>query len=372
MNSTRIKQLGILTGGGDCPGLNAVIRAVAKTAINDFGCTVIGIEDGFEGLVEGRMRELKSPDVSGIITQGGTILGTSNKGDPWHYPRKDAGGHLSITDTSHEAMANYRQWGLDALVTIGGDGTMAISNKLVDLGANVVGVPKTIDNDLAATDLTFGHDSAVFIATEGIDRLHTTASSHHRVMVIEVMGRYAGWIALRAGMAGGADVILIPEIPFQWEFLFRKIQERSRYGKRFSIICVAEGAKCPDVGEIVKKYDKKRTDAKQLGGVGDYVAKTITESTDLETRVTVLGHLQRGGTPTPFDRVLATLFGVMACRLASEGCFGRMVALHGNRIESVTLHEATANLKLVTPDNQMVTTARSVGTSFGDADVSFG
>ena len=316
------------------------------------------------------MHELKNQDVSGIITQGGTILGTSNKGDPWHYPRKDKNGNLSIVDTSKEAMANYTRWGLDALITIGGDGTMAISNKMMELGAKIVGVPKTIDNDLAATDLTFGHDSAVFVATEGIDRLHTTASSHHRVMVIEVMGRYAGWIALRAGIAGGADVILIPEIQFQWEFLFRKIKERSHYGKRFSLICVAEGTKCPDVGEIVKKYDKKRTDAKQLGGVGDYVAKTITEETDLETRVTVLGHLQRGGSPTPFDRVLATSFGVMSCRLAEQGRFGRMVALHGNRIESVTLKEATAHLKLVTHDNPMVSAARSVGTSFGDADVS--
>lgn len=362
-----MKKLGILTGGGDCPGLNAVIRAVAKTGMNDYDCSVIGIADGFEGLVEGRMRELTNTDVSGIITQGGTILGTSNKGDPWHYPRKGPDGKLSILDTSHEAVANYRQWNLDALITIGGDGTMAISNKLIGLGVNIVGVPKTIDNDLAATDLTFGHDSAVFIATEAIDRLHTTASSHHRVMIIEVMGRYAGWIALTAGLAGGADVILIPEIPFQWDFLLSKIKQRSHYGKRFSIVCVAEGTKCPEVGEIVKKYDKKRTDAKQLGGVGDYVAKTITESTDLETRVTVLGHLQRGGTPTPFDRVLATKFGVMACELAAEGQFGRMVALHGNRVESVPLQKAIEHLKLVTLDNQIVKAARAVGTSFGDA-----
>ena len=366
MNAKNIKRIGILTGGGDCPGLNAVLRAVAKTAMNHCRASVIGIEDGFEGLVEGRMRKLDNAAVSGIITQGGTILGTSNKGDPWHYPQKGKNGKLRIINTSGQVMENYRRWKLDALITIGGDGTMAISRKLSELGANIVGVPKTIDNDLAATDLTFGHDSAVAIATDGIDRLHTTASSHHRVMVIEVMGRYAGWIAVTAGLAGGADLILIPEIPFKWDCVYRKIEERSRRGKRFSIVCVAEGAKCPEKGEFVKKYDRSRTDAKQLGGVGDYVANMIREATGRETRVTVLGHLLRGGTPTAFDRVLATKFGVMACVLAAKGQFGRMVALKGNKIDSVTIEEATHHLKLVRPDDQMVLAARAVGTSFGD------
>ncbi len=366
MKGTRVKRIGILTGGGDCPGLNAVIRAVAKTAMNHCHASVIGIEDGFEGMVEGRKRELRNEDVSGIITQGGTILGTSNKGDPWHYPVIGSNGKLRIIDTSRKAIENYRRWKLDALITIGGDGTMAISRKLAALGANIVGVPKTIDNDLAATDLTFGHDSAVTIATEGIDRLHTTASSHHRVMVIEVMGRYAGWIALASGLAGGADVILIPEIPFRWDCVCRRIEDRNKHGKRFSIVCVAEGAKCPGRGEVVKKFDRKRTDAKQLGGVGDCVADKIREGTGRETRVTVLGHLLRGGTPTSFDRILATKFGVMACVLAASGKFGRMVALRGNRIESVTIEEATDHLKLVKPDDQMVLAARAVGTSFGD------
>ncbi|MCG2660536.1 MAG: ATP-dependent 6-phosphofructokinase [Kiritimatiellae bacterium] len=367
MSNGKTKRLGILTGGGDCPGLNAVIRAVAKSAMNEGGYEVIGIEDGFEGLVEGRMRHLRNQDVSGILTCGGTILGTSNKGDPWHYPVKGADGKVTIQDTSRQAFDHYREWGLDALITIGGDGTMIISSKLMELGANIVGVPKTIDNDLAATDLTFGHDSAVYVATEAIDRLHTTASSHHRVMIIELMGRYAGWITLSAGLAGGADVILIPEIPFQWDHVYRRLIERSRYGKRFSIICVAEGTRCPDRGEIVKAYDKKRTDAKQLGGVGEYVAKQITEHTDLETRVTVLGHLQRGGSPTPFDRILATGFGVAACWLAMKGTFGQMVALHGNKVEAVPIKDAIAHLKLVTPQTQKVLAARAVGTSFGDA-----
>ena len=359
-------KIGILTGGGDCPGLNAVVRGVTKAALRK-GWEVVGFRDGYKGVVEGRFMPLDDKAVSGIIIRGGTILGTSNKGDPWHYPVKGADGKVTIQDTSRQAMDHYREWGLDALITVGGDGTMTSSSKLMELGANIVGVPKTIDNDLAATDLTFGHDSAVYVATEAIDRLHTTASSHHRVMIIELMGRYAGWIALSAGLAGGADVILIPEIPFQWDPVFHKLIERSRHGKRFSIICVAEGARCPDCGEIVKSYDEKRTDAKQLGGVGEYVARKITEGTELESRVTVLGHLQRGGSPTPFDRILATGFGVAACWLAIKGKFGQMVALHGNKVEAVPIKDAIAHLKLGTPQTQKVLAARALGPSFGDA-----
>lgn len=361
-----MKRIGILTGGGDCPGLNAVIRAVAKTAINDYNATVIGIEDGFEGLVEGHMHELENKHVSGILNHGGTILGTSNKGDPWHYPTEGPDGKTVIVDASQKAMKNYTRWALDVLIAVGGDGTMNISHKLSQLGAHVIGVPKTIDNDLEATDMTFGHDSAVYVATEAIDRLHTTGSSHHRVMVIEVMGRYAGWIALAAGLAGGADIILIPEISFTWERVCRRVLERSTRGKRFSIVCVAEGAKCPEVGEVVKTYDVKRTDAKQLGGVGELVAKTIAERTDLETRVTVLGHLQRGGSPTPFDRILATKFGVLACQLAAEEKYGMMVALRGNDVVPVAIKDAISRQRLVPPDHQMVLAAKSVGTSFGD------
>ena len=360
-----MKRIGILTGGGDCPGLNSVIRAVAKTVMVEQGATVVGIEDGFEGMVQGHMRELQNADVSGIINLGGTILGTSNKGDPWHFPMPGPDGATVIKDVSKQAMDHYRDWGLDCLVAVGGDGTMNITNKLAALGAHVVGVPKTIDNDLAATDLTFGHETAVSVATEAIDRLHTTASSHHRVMVIEVMGRYAGWIALRAGLGGGADIILIPEIPFSWEGVFAKVTDRSRRGKRFSIVCVAEGARLPAGGEVVKAFDEKRTDAKQLGGVGEWVAKRISEGTGLETRVTVLGHLLRGGSPVPFDRLLATRFGVLAGELALQGRYGWMAALHGNVVEPVAITDAISRLKLVSPDDELVRVAKAVGTSFG-------
>ncbi len=366
MSHPTIRRIGILTGGGDCPGLNAVIRAVAKTAMGKYNATVIGIEDGFEGFVEGRMHELTNKEVSGILNLGGTILGTSNKGDPFHYPVENLDGEIEIVDESARVVRNYRRWALDAVITVGGDGTMHISQKLHEMGLNIIGVPKTIDNDLAATDLTFGFDSAMMVATEAIDRLHTTASSHHRVMVIEVMGRYAGWIALGAGLAGGADIILIPEIPFKWESIARKVRERSLHGKRFSIVCVAEGAR-PEGGEVVvKSMDIRRTDARQLGGIGEVVARRITEDTGLETRVTVLGHLQRGGSPTAFDRNLATKFGTAACDLAARGKFGRMVALHGTRITSVPIAEAIASQRLVPPDCPEIHAARAVGTSFGD------
>jgi len=362
----KLRRIGILTGGGDCPGLNAVIRAVAKTAMNDYSATVIGIEDGFEGFVEGRMRELTNPDVSGILALGGTILGTSNKGDPFHYPMEGPDGKPMITDASQRVLKHYKGWGLDALIAVGGDGTMHISDKLTDMGMNIIGIPKTIDNDLDGTDITFGYDSARMVATEAIDRLHTTASSHHRVMVIEVMGRYAGWIALGAGVAGGADIILIPEIPFHWEKIYDKVIERGTKGKRFSIICVAEGAKPADGELVVQEVDIKRTDPIRLGGIGNYVAKRITEATELETRVTVLGHLQRGGSPSPFDRTLGTRFGVVAVKLAAVGMFGRMVSLRGREVTSVPIKEAIGRQRLVSPDDQTVAAARSVGTSFGD------
>lgn len=359
-----IKRIGVLTGGGDCPGLNAVIRGVTKSAI-DHGMTVLGITDGFEGLVEGRARELYNRDVSGILGIGGTILGSSNKGDPYHYPiEKD--GQIEIVDRSEDAIKNYYSWGLDCLIGIGGDGTMHILNKLDKLGLNVLGIPKTIDNDIEATDLTFGHDSAVFVVSEALDRLHTTASSHHRVMVVEVMGRYAGWIALNGGLSGGADIILIPEIPFKWDKVFDKIKQRELMGKKFSIVCVAEGAKPFDGDIVLKGQDIKRTDPRQLGGIGEVVAKKITENLDKETRVTVLGHLQRGGSPTPYDRILSTKFGALSIHLAVQKRFGRMVALKGNHIESVRIEDAISRQKLVKPTDQAVIAARAVGISFGD------
>ncbi len=365
MGSSKLR-IGILTGGGDCPGLNAVIRAVGKTALHEYGATIIGIEDGFEGLVEGRMHELTARHLSGILNQGGTILGTSNKGDPWHYPVECAPGKIEIQDTSFKAVRNLQQAGLDVLVATGGDGTMHIADKLGDLGIKVVGVPKTIDNDLAATDLTFGFYSAVSVVCESLDRLHTTASSHHRVMLLEVMGRYAGWIALAGGLAGGADLVLIPEIPFTWEAVCNKVRERARDGKRFSLICVAEGAKLPGGEEVIKALDHKRTDAKQLGGIGAVLGREIEARTGLETRVTVLGHLQRGGSPTAFDRVLATRLGVHAGHCACRGPYGVMAALRNGEIISVPIKEAIAKLRTIAPGHQLVQAARSVGTSFGD------
>jgi phosphofructokinase-like protein len=359
-----IRRIGILTGGGDCPGLNAVIRGVTKPA-EDYGMSVYGIIDGFEGLVEGKAKELSNSDVSGILSRGGTILGSSNKGDPYHWP-VEVNGKIEIQDKSASAIKNYKSWGLDALIAIGGDGTMHICNKLSKLGMNIVGVPKTIDNDLEATDVTFGHDSAVYVVSMALDRLHTTASSHHRVIVVEVMGRYAGWIALNGGLSGGADIILIPEIPFSWDKIAAKIHERELMGKRFSLVCVAEGAK-PLGGEIVTRgSDIKRTDPIQLGGIGKVVADKIEQLTGRETRVTVLGHLQRGGSPTPYDRILATKFGAFAIDLVANKKFGRMVALKGNEIKNVKIEDAISRQKLVKPDDQAVFVAKSLGISFGD------
>ncbi len=329
-----------------------------------YHCTVVGVLDGFEGLVEGRMRELSRLDVSGIINVGGTILGTSNKGDPFRYPIESAGG-VRIVDASAKALQHYKDWGLDSLVAIGGDGTMNIAQKFYEMGMNIVGVPKTIDNDLEATDQTFGYDSAVAVATDAIDRLQTTASAHKRVMVVEVMGRYAGWIALGAGLAGGADIILIPEMPFNWHVVCDYCVERSKTAK-FTIICVAEGAR-PAGGDLVlKEKDVKRTDPVRLGGIGEYVARKVTEDTGLETRVAVLGHLQRGGAPSPFDRILATKFGSLAAQLVAQRKFGHMVSLRGTEIVGVPLQDAIERQRLVPADHQMIFAARAVGTSFGD------
>ncbi|MFA6541743.1 MAG: ATP-dependent 6-phosphofructokinase [Bacteroidota bacterium] len=365
MATKKIKRVGILTGGGDCPGLNAVIRGVAKPAMNDHGLTVVGIEDGFEGFVEGKMREINREDIAGIIGLGGTILGTSNKGDPYHYPAEGLNG-IEIVDASQRVLKHYKGWGLDCIIAIGGDGTMHISNKLGEMGLNIIGVPKTIDNDLDATDQTFGFDTALSIATEAIDRLHTTASAHHRVMVIEVMGRYAGWIALQAGLAGGADIILLPELPFKWDSVMRRVIERSTRGNRYSIICVAEGAKAADEEIVIRETDVKRTDPIRFGGIGDHVARRISDETGLETRTTILGHLQRGGSPTAFDRVLASRYGTKAVELAVKGEFGRMVSLKGLHVGSVLIKDAISKQRLVPIDGEIVNTARAVGTSFGD------
>ncbi len=359
------KRIAILTAGGDCPGINAVIRAVAKTAMLDYGLEVIGFLDGYEGLIRKRWRKLEYEDVSGIITVGGTILGTSNKADPFRYATKDSDGSLKIEDVSDLAIKNFESLKAICLVVIGGDGSLKIADRLCKMGIPVVGVPKTIDNDVACTDRTFGFDSACATITEAIDKIHTTAQSHHRVMVVEVMGRYVGWLALYSGVAGGGDVILIPEIPFDFEIVARKLVERSRKGRRFSIVVVAEGAKPKGGDVVVRKIVKESTDPIRLGGIGGVIADKVEQMTKLETRVTVLGHLQRGGSPTSFDRVLATRFGSRAARLAAEGQSGVMVALKCQDIVTVPISDAIAQLKSVPIENDLIRSALSVGTSFG-------
>ena len=358
------KRIAVLTGGGDCPGLNAVIRAVAKKAILTQDMEIIGIEDGYLGLIENRCRALSYQDVSGILTLGGTILGTSNTANPYRHAVRE-GKEPVFRDVSAAAIGNLKKLGVVCLVCIGGDGTLAIAHRLQEDGVNVVGVPKTIDNDLRGTDVTFGFDSAVTVATEGIDRIHTTAQSHHRVMIVEVMGRTAGWLALHSGLAGGGDVILIPEIPYDIEVVAERVRERAQKGKRFSIIVVSEGAK-PKGGEmVVERVVTDSHDPIRLGGVGAKLARDIEDACGLTTRYTILGHLQRGGTPTAFDRTLATRFGHHAMELVAAGRTGRMVCLKGQDITSVPIARAVATLKTVPPNHPLIKTARAVGTSFG-------
>ncbi|MDI6907380.1 MAG: ATP-dependent 6-phosphofructokinase [Thermoanaerobacterales bacterium] len=360
-----IRRIGILTGGGDAPGLNAVIRAVTKTAAH-FGYGVVGFEDGFGGLLQGRARVLTPRDVVGILPKGGTILGTTNRDNPFHYPVEDD-GQTVYKDASDLAMANIAREGVDVLIVVGGDGSLTIARDFYQKkGLPVIGVPKTIDNDLAATDQTFGFDTALTTAMEALDKLHTTAESHHRVMVLEVMGRYAGWIALAAGLAGGADVILIPEIPFDIEKVREKVLARKADGKHFSIIVVAEGAR-PRGGEmVVKRVVRESFDQIRLGGIGEVVGEQVERLTGMETRVTVLGHLQRGGSPTAFDRLLATRLGAAAVELAAAGRFGQMVCLKGGAVASVPLAEAVGGMRAVPLDGDLIRTARYLGLCLGD------
>lgn len=352
-----------MTGGGDCPGLNAVIRAVAKTAITDENWEIFGISDGYEGWIEGRGKFLSYRDVSGILTWGGTILGTSNKANPYAYYRK---GSKKPADVSHKLVENYEKWDLDAVALIGGDGTLTTATKLYqEKRLPVVGIPKTIDNDLMETDFTFGFDSAVNCISNALDDLHWTAQSHHRIMIIEVMGRYAGWLALYGGLAGGGDIILIPEIPFQFDEIISIVRKREIQGKRFSIITAAEGA-FPEKGEMtVKSVIEDSPDPIRLGGIGQAVKKILDQNTDLESRVTVLGHLQRGGTPTAFDRILSSRFGYHAIQLVKRKRFGRMVCLKGNEIKDVKLADAVRKIKKVDPEHSLIRTAQAIGTSFG-------
>jgi len=357
-----MKKIGVLTGGGDAPGLNAVIRAVVKAATNS-GIQVVGLEDSFDGLIYPEKSRILTPhDVTGILRLGGTMLGTVNRGDPFVEPIVTPQGTFDYGDRVIEM---FGQMELDALVCIGGDGTLAISYEFYKKGIPLVCVPKTIDNDIVGTTSCFGFDTAVSFATDAIDRLHSTAEAHRRIMVVEVMGRYAGWIALHSGMAGGADVILIPEIPYDLERVAACIRDRDRLGARFSIVVVAEGAH-PKDGAVALIEAAHGGHVERLGGIGIRCAAQLEELTGKETRYVVLGHLQRGGSPTAFDRTLATRFGGKAVELLIKGQFGKMVANHPPDLVPIPLGEVVGKTKTVPLDYDLLLTARALGVSFGD------
>lgn len=351
-----IRCIGIGTGGGDAPGLNAVIRAVVKSAILKYKWKVIGIPDGFDGLIwPDRSVELTLKSVSGILPRGGTILGTTNRGNPFQYKTVE-NGQETVRDISDEVMTNARKLGMDAVITVGGDGSQKIALELFQKGMKIVAVPKTIDNDLCATDVTFGFDTAVTTATDAVDKIHTTAESHHRVMVIEVMGRDAGWIALHSGIAGGAHVILIPEIPFTLQNVCDYVKRREGYGKRFTIVVVAEGITLPPE---MKHMSRSMP-------VGNLMGDAIALLSRKDVRVSVLGHIQRGGSPTPYDRVLGTRFGVAAVDLIAAGGFGKTVCLRGEHVCPVDIADAIGQMKSIDPRGELVAAARAIGICFGD------
>jgi len=351
-----IRCIGIATGGGDAPGLNAVIRAATKAAILKYKWKVIGIPDGFDGLIwPEKSFELTLEKVSGILPRGGTILGTTNRGNPFQY-KTGKNGKEVVRDISDQVIANAKKLGIDAIITIGGDGSQKIGHELFKKGMQIVGVPKTIDNDLSATQVTFGFDTALHTVTDAIDKIHTTAASHHRVMVVEVMGRDCGWIALKAGIAGGAHVILIPEIPFTIGHICKFIADRDKTGRDFTIVVAAEGVKLPP----------ELKENRRASSVGNLIGNAIACRSHKEVRVIVLGHIQRGGTPSPFDRLLATRFGVAAVDLIAAGGYGMMVALHGESIVSVDVAHAIGQLKSVNPTGEVVRAARAIGIGFGD------
>jgi phosphofructokinase-like protein len=362
---TGIHRIGVMTAGGDCPGLNAVIRAVAKTALGSYGLEVLGIEDGFLGLIQNRMQSLNNESVSNILTLGGTILGTNNRVSPRKYSMKTDAG-IEVHDVTIQCLDHIARNQIDALVVIGGDGSMSIAADFVRMGVNCIGVPKTIDNDLYGTEITFGFATAVSIATEALDRVHTTAASHHRVMIVEVMGRNAGWIALHSGIASGSDVILIPEIPFNIEIICNYVKRRARHGKRFSIICVSEGARRSDGEQVVNRVDTTSPDPIRLGGIGQKIADDIELVTGIETRTVKLGHVQRGGTPVPADRVLATEFGNKAIELLAAGERARLVVMQRGTVSHIPLADAEGKQRLVPLDHPLISAARNVGTCFGD------
>lgn len=361
-----IKKIALLTGGGDCPGLNAVIRAVTRTAILNYGYEVIGYKFGYRGLYNNDFIQLTLDTVSGILHKGGTILYSSNKDNLFDYTVEENGETIK-KDVSDVAVENLKKEGVDVLVVIGGDGTLTSARDFARKGIKVIGVPKTIDNDLASTDVTFGFNTAIDVVTEALDRLHTTAESHHRVMICEVMGRNAGWIALESGIAGSADVILLPEIPYDIDKVIDKVNERKKQGRLFTIIVVSEGAKPKDGEVVVAKIVADSPDPIRLGGIGNKLADDLEKRLENEVRCTVLGHIQRGGNTSTFDRILSTRYGVAAVELINEGKFGDMVCLKGDKISSDSLENVIGQkTKLVNTDGELVNVARKIGISFGD------
>ena len=361
-----LKRVGILTGGGDCSGLNAVIRAVTRSAAIQHGAEVVGIEGGFEGLLSNQTQKLTVSNTKDILTLGGTILGSTNKGNPFEYRELAEDGSITVRDCSDQAVETYNSLGLDCLFVVGGEGTLEIGYKFFQKGIPVIGIPKTIDNDLENTDYTFGFQTAVQVACDAMDRLHTTGRSHQRVMILEVMGRNAGWIALESGIAGGAHIILIPEVPYSIDNIVKKIQLRQQGKSPFSIIMVAEGAREEGGGNVVSaKASERLQGVEQLGGIGFYIGEQIKQRIDLEVRCTVLGHIQRGGSPVAFDRVLGTRLGSFAVQAASEGKFGTMVALHTPNIELVSLADLAGKVRKVPDNSQLIECAESIGINVG-------
>lgn len=361
-----LKRVGILTGGGDCSGLNAVIRAVTRAAVIGHNAAVVGIEGGFEGLITDHSVELTVRSTRDILTLGGTVLGTTNKGNPFEFRELAEDGSITVSDYSDRAVETFRKMGLDCLFVVGGEGTLEIGYRFFRKGVPVIGIPKTIDNDLDRTDYTFGYQTAVEVASEALDRLQTTGRSHQRVMILEVMGRTAGWIALESGISGGAHIILIPEIPYSIDRIVEKIQLREKGGSPFSIIMVAEGAK-EEGGDVITQASAstRLQGVPQLGGVGQYLADQIKKRIDLEVRCTVLGHVQRGGSPCAFDRVLGTRLGSFAVQAAAEGKFGTMVALDTPDMVLVPLSELAGKVRTVPVDSQLIRCAESIGISMG-------
>ncbi len=361
------RRIGVLTGGGDCPGLNAVLRSVTKHALQA-GIDVRGIEDGFLGLIENRVRPLRYDDVSGILKLGGTILGTSNKANPEKYATgRDAAGKVIWEDVTDRCFRSIEEHELEALVVLGGDGTMICAQPFAKAGIPVIGVPKTIDNDVLGTELTFGFQTAAKTATRALDQVHTTAESHGRALIVEVMGRNAGWIALRAGVAGGADVILVPEIPFHIEHIAEQVRWRRSIGRKATIICVAEGATMAGGRQVVHAVDDTSPDPIKLGGIGEVLAQEIEKHTSIEARAVTLGHVQRGGSPNTADRVLGTLFGVAATELLMAGQSNRMVAWQSGRVTDIDITEPAEGQRTIQLDDPLLDAARACYTSFGDA-----